>query len=32
MREVLELMLNVKNPQMEAHLMDEVVEAIVQIA
>ncbi|MBM3236484.1 type II toxin-antitoxin system HicB family antitoxin [Candidatus Poribacteria bacterium] len=31
-REVLELMLNVKNPQMEAHLMDEAVEAIVQIA
>jgi len=32
MREVLELMLDVKNPQMEAHLMGEVVEAIVQAA
>jgi len=31
MQEVLELMLDVKNPQMEAHLMDEVVEAIVQV-
>ena len=32
MQEVLELMLDVKNPQMEAHLMDEAVEAIVQIS
>ena len=32
MQEVLELILDVQNPQMEAHLMDEVVEAIVQAA
>ncbi len=32
MQEVLELMLDVKNPQMKAHLMDEAVESIVQPA
>ena len=32
MQEVLELMLYVKNPQMEAHLMNEAVETIVQVA
>ena len=31
-QEVLELILDVKNPQMEVHLMGEVVEAIVQPA
>ena len=32
MQEVLELMLDVKNPQMEVYLMDEAVEAIIQPA
>ena len=32
MQEVLELILDVKNPQMEVHLMDEAVEAIIQPA
>jgi len=32
MQEVLELMLEVKNSQMEAHLMNGAVEAIVQAA
>jgi predicted RNase H-like HicB family nuclease len=31
-QEVLELMLDVKNPKMEAHLVNETVEAIVQVA